>query len=906
MNKKGFAYFYALLFALLIAEFALCVKIYRDQGAYMVDYESESYIASSVAESGVNCALSEINYNFEWKTHEMDETELRTNGKFVFTDAVSPTPTINLKGNDDIDIKMKDNKYNGTIKLWEGQKSTFKVKCGVLPVYDNPNTDTDDESKIFLYIKSVASFGDKFRAVDAVVQTAFANKYIIYDGKDALICFGSSDSSEKTYVANGEIYGKEHVLLGTPEGGSSPELVIENIDSVSTGKDGYICMAQSDGNKITINNDQKDVTNEKIGDFKRANTKAKEVLNAGSDDPEDFKIETFNGIFKDKYTGGRDFDLDFDGVQNFYKNLAKGIPGHGEGIYIKDDTVPTANWHEYKNNKYYDQYKGIDNSPSASKFEVVFWDLGHAVMGDGSDSDDFGPYSENKLPKSLKPSDFNGVIYSEVPLVIWGNPDRDLIIYSEQDIFIAGDFNQRHTSGTLEVTYLGGKPQPVRQNYKSNKAIEYMDVNGKTLPDVNEAWRTSNPSYYQGVYWNNVDVISEQRIWNDYTDPRKFAKNEIIPLIRFEIYSELFRKVNGSSNGGTDEVCAFGSGESGTVWEAARYYGNLLSGNPEDYDLKFTDQPSFTSGDSVIGTIFNVDNPTDSTETDDDLVDTFEVSSIFNGPDKTLKSYFKDVLKFDDSYADELLEKVLRAIIEKESGERVLHRKEIDDIVRQDIWKKFVDDGIDGLKAFVRMNTGEGLVGRLYGITNFKTGAFKQSFSAGDENDQDDLYIPEMTVNCKRITMGVLVPNIGPTKKSGTTQRWDCDVEKIDAISSSAEFSNFDTIKKVMTIREVLGNSNNDNGGSQFLTDAQVATELDDGYFRYILPDHMFIRTYGSEMCLRNMTDVDRLPYLSGGYGQHIRKKIFDKNNRTKYELRSFNLLKLRYYNISKKEYEGF
>jgi len=905
LNKRGFAYFYALLFALLIAEFALCVKIYRDQGAFMVDYESESYIASSVAESGINCVLSEINYNFEWKTHEMDETELKTNGSFVFTDAISPEPAVNLKGNDEIDIEL-DGSYNGTLELWEEEEATFKVKCGVLPTYDNPNTDTDDESRIFLYIKSVAGFGDKFRAVDAIVQTAFANKYIIFDGKDALICFGSTASGEKTYIANGEIYGKEHVLLGTPDGASSPELVIENIDSVSTGKDGYICVAQPDENKITINNDEKGVINEKIGDYQDVNTKVKEVLNAGSEDPDDYKIKTFNGIFRDKCTGGRDFDLDFDGVQNFYKNLATGMPGHGEGIFVEKTTVPAANWHEYKNNKYHDAYKGIDNSPGSSRFEVVFWDFGLSVMGDGSNSDDFGSYTENKLPKSLKPSDFNGVIYSEVPLVIWGNPDRDLIIYSEQDIFIAGDFNQRQLAGTLEVTYLGGRPQPVRQNYKATKAIEYMDVDGKTHAEINEAWRTSNPTYYQGVYWNNVDVISEQRIWNDYTDPRKFAKNEIIPLIRFEIYAELFRKTDGTNNGDTTEICSFGAGESGTVKEAARYYANLLEGNPEDYELRFTDQPGFTSGDSVIGTIFNVDNPTDSPHTDEYLIDTFEADVIFNGADNTLRSYFKDTLKFDDAYSDYLLKQVITAIVEKESGERVLRREEIDTIVREDIWQKFNDDGNDGLKAFVKLTTGMGLVERLYHLTNFNDGEFKQSFSAGDKSDQDDLHIPEMTVNCKRISMGVLVPNVGSTVEPKTTQRWDCDVEKIDNISSSAQFGDFDTIKSVMTIREVIGNSNNDNGGAYAITEAQMATELADGYFRYITPDRMFIRTFGSEMYLRNMKDTDRLPYLSGGYGQHIRKKVFDKNNRTKYELRSFNLLQLRYYNISEEEYEAF
>jgi hypothetical protein len=155
-----------------------------------------------------------------------------------------------------------------------------------------------------------------------------------------------------------------------------------------------------------------------------------------------------------------------------------------------------------------------------------------------------------------------------------------------------------------------------------------------------------------------------------------------------------------------------------------------------------------------------------------------------------------------------------------------------------------------------------------------------------------------MTVNAKRITMAVLIPNpYNKLPKDKTTQRWDCDVKKIDNMKTSADFDNLDTIKEIRTIRTELGNYENDGSSPN---------ELDDCYFKYINSDSMFLRTYGSEVNLRNMKDLKRLPYLGGGYGPHIRKKIFDKDNRTRFELRTFSLIDTDYTSITEKEYDDF
>jgi hypothetical protein len=128
-------------------------------------------------------------------------------------------------------------------------------------------------------------------------------------------------------------------------------------------------------------------------------------------------------------------------------------------------------------------------------------------------------------------------------------------------------------------------------------------------------------------------------------------------------------------------------------------------------------------------------------------------------------------------------------------------------------------------------------------------------------------------------------------------------VDEIEKISSSADFDKLNTLKEVNAIREEIGNRNlKIEGGGSFTMQEQV----DSGYFRYIATDRMFQRSYGSEVYLRNMTDLSRLDYLGGGYAPHIRKKVFDKNNRTKFEIRSFNIIDLNYYTITEDEYKAF
>ena len=880
-NRKGMAYYYVVFIGLIILNLIVVVHMFQGQQAFVVDLESESYITYLVAEGGINTVIQEMNANFEWLTHRK---AVQNDFTYDFTEPVpSSEITKYVKGSDRLKVNVDGNKYCSEMKIIDSFDSEFKVKVGRVEAKDNPKTSNLDESEIFLAIKSVAKYNDVYKAIDAIVEIAYANRFVLYDGKYLLLAYGvSTGMDEETIIADGEIYAKHHVLAGTTIGG--PRLVLKNNPVISTGSEGYISIPPQDKNNIRIENDLFGYNSQVGEEYSKITTKIKEV-NSSQPGLTKEKIEeiqigenNFSELFKDKYTGGRDFDIDYSGVKNYYRSLAKGeLAGQGVGIYIEKTSSQIVKV-KYPNYKY---------NPD---IEVVMLDFGEMIMGNISNSDDFGDNADFKIP-GTPPVNFNGVLYSELPLVIWGNPDRDMIIYSEGDIFIAGDFNQRQKPGTEMVG--GSYPAPVLQNYTDKNAMTYEKQSDYV--NDNETWRTSNPE--QGAYWNNVDIVSEQRIWIDYTDPRKFAKNELIPFIHYEIYKELFMPVDS-----TGKIIELNTLENELLEKAWDFSVNL-SNNKKD--LNEIDNPGLYSDGSPSFIQFCFNQPTiDKNFVIDLLNDELSVG-------KGLMNYLKNILFMVEADAEAVIEEIAEMIVAKD-----VPHVEIRDIIELDLWGEN-SENID-LKAFLLCEPPAlatdyptdfiGMVQRLYNLTNYKDGKFSE---LGNVNyKSDELFIPEMTINAKKIAMGDLVPNyysggtaVIPNNFANTTQRWDVRVDEIEKISSSADFDKLNTIKEVNAIREEIGNRNlKIEGGGSFTMQEQV----DSGYFRYIATDRMFQRSYGSEVYLRNMTDLSRLDYLGGGYAPHIRKKVFDKNNRTKFEIRSFNIIDLNYYTITEDEYKAF
>ncbi|MBI3038118.1 hypothetical protein HYY75_03560 [bacterium] len=133
-------------------------------------------------------------------------------------------------------------------------------------------------------------------------------------------------------------------------------------------------------------------------------------------------------------------------------------------------------------------YKGFRQSKwrnPAKPLEVVY-DL------------DFGWEYKDKEEKVL--------LYSQVPLRMWGcPPNKSTTIFCEKDVYIAGDFNANPKN-----------PQNYDMGYQ-----EYSDT-----PE-------------NGTDKNGVMVLSQGRIWFDYSHPILFLRNEMHTLLDYEIAMRL-------------------------------------------------------------------------------------------------------------------------------------------------------------------------------------------------------------------------------------------------------------------------------------------------------------------------------------------------------------------------------
>jgi hypothetical protein len=138
----------------------------------------------------------------------------------------------------------------------------------------------------------------------------------------------------------------------------------------------------------------------------------------------------------------------------------------------------------------------------------------------------FKGFSESKWRNPAKPSEtvydlFFGweyknaddkvLLYSEVPLRVWGNPPwKSLTIFSEQDVYIAGDFN--------------ANPDNL-QNY----TLGYKDYSKEPR---------------NGTDKNGVMIMSMGRIWFDFSNPMQFLRNEMTTVIDYDIAMALADEEN--------------------------------------------------------------------------------------------------------------------------------------------------------------------------------------------------------------------------------------------------------------------------------------------------------------------------------------------------------------------------
>lgn len=516
-------FFPLVLFAgIIIVGLAYAFHQYRVAQIAMTDELARFYAASCVAEAGVSCAIAELRGNaVSWKTHSINaDAGLTWGGALAHNNVIQPAGALTAFTG-----------ANGTATGQFGQLGEFRVRCGLLPAKDNPDTKAVNESTMFYKIESLGRYVNTYVKVTTVVEARNLSEFLVYDGDFLDMVLGVANSilpDAANHYRIGTLYGKQFVFLGTVNGG--PQLEFKDMTDIMTGSTGEIYTLD---NRVVLNGTQLDrgANSSKTLIAPAQGGEIASISQINRSPGWNANFNTVNGVLKDSQHGGR--DLPIISAKNFltkYKTLAK-----KDGIYIAapGNEIGVANDDPNNPFKFDNPYKIRDGQP-VDVADMRYVDFGADVSSRARTAGDpgfnlqffAGQYrapnlDANMLAKINSPT-FNGVIFSEVPLRIRGNPPRDMVIASNKDIYICGDLNQA---------------TDVFQNYVDDTFFEYQPnpINGQKYLDEDTAFRTANMNSSKGLYRHRVTVFSNAKVWYDYTRPDMVFENELKPFLEWQL-----------------------------------------------------------------------------------------------------------------------------------------------------------------------------------------------------------------------------------------------------------------------------------------------------------------------------------------------------------------------------------
>lgn len=446
MNKRGQAILIVLMVCLILGILAGAVLNFQRGQINLLSKSASDYLALSVAEAGLHCVLSEMKADYQFVTHgnpyipaKPDEWPSPATRKYTHVKS-----TGGLRIND-----IQAGAYTGSIKFSKMKvEGKFRTRVKLINSKNNPDTKTVDEAHRYFLVESVGKVENSHRKISVVLEKITPGNFVLYDGE--ILDLGGYGPYRVTSgeIKTGRLYGHELVNFtkrGTFDRGAEL-LEMEKISSP-----GFI-KAES---PVSV-----EFINKKKGVIKKSND---------STDPEQFesygdkKGKThLNGFVLDGYHGAKPQKLPMLNPA-YYKNAAKPSPK-----ILKAGT----GFKGFKESEWRNPYK-----PNETVYDLFFgWEY------------------ENKDDKVL--------LYSEVPLRIWGCPPwKALTIFCEKDVYIAGDFN-------------------ANPNNPQNYNFAYKDY---SKPPRN------------GTDKNGVAVLSLGRIWFDYSNPMNFLRNEMETVIDYEI-----------------------------------------------------------------------------------------------------------------------------------------------------------------------------------------------------------------------------------------------------------------------------------------------------------------------------------------------------------------------------------
>ena len=459
--SSGQALIVVLMIALILGILIGAVFRFQQGQIHLLSRSAKDYLALCAAEAGVHAVLAEMKADYQFVTHG--------------------TPYIPLKGWSspakhkywlvgDADGLQLDHAergvYTGRITMKRTRiTGEFKVRVKLAGSKNSVDTKTVDESHRYFVLESIGNVGDACRKVEAVIEKVTPGSFMQYDGQVLDLAELGPNRLVPGIVRRGRLYGQEMLKVGK-RGPLDAGLELLDMEKIST--PGYF--KTTAGTRVTFRNG-------KSGHLKP---------DADSDLPEGF--ETFPEVGMGKVL--TQFVL--DGMRG---GKSEKFPVLNPDYWRKArDPAPIILLPGFS-------FKGFGPSkwrnptkPAEVVYDLKFPDKYLTNQAEAEDSSKPSDASSDDRGKTL--------IYSMVPLRIWGNPPfKALTLVCEKDVYIAGDFNQ----------------------------------NPKNPQNWDLGWREYDKKLENGTDKNGVMVISLGRIWFDYSNPLNFLREELKTLLDYEI-----------------------------------------------------------------------------------------------------------------------------------------------------------------------------------------------------------------------------------------------------------------------------------------------------------------------------------------------------------------------------------
>ena len=452
-KKTGQALLVILMICLFLGIISCAILNIQSSQINLLSKSARDYIALSVAETGLHCVLAEMKADYQFVTHGNPYIPAKDNSW--------PSPVArkyNYVGSSKL-LKTKGNSngvYEGSVDFPTiKQKGEFKVRIKLIASKNSLASKSVDEAHRYFLLESYGKVGDSYRKISTVIEKYVPGNFLLYDGQVLDVGGYGPYRVTKGLINSGRLYGHEMVIF-SKRGGTDVTADLEKVEKIST--PGYIKAETS-------------VNVEFFGGKKGTISPRNDSTNPGN-------FETFQIKQGGKVTDR--FMLDGN---------------HG----AKPQLLPPLNPSYYREAKKphpeiigpHSSFPGFSESKwrNPEKPGEVVYDLF------------FGWEYKNE--------DKDFLIYSEVPLRVWGCPKwKALTIFCEKDVYIAGDLNANPES-----------PQSYGPGYRAyNKPVK------------------------NGTDKNGCQIMSMGRIWFDYSNPMNFLRNEMEVVIDYDIGCALTTK----------------------------------------------------------------------------------------------------------------------------------------------------------------------------------------------------------------------------------------------------------------------------------------------------------------------------------------------------------------------------